>query len=143
MAESPTRREVMTSAVAIAATALMPGIEPARPGFLAINEKVNQAVMQFRQARIASRVARPRILDEMRNTGISGFFAAAEIRTRVRARQAAQEAVEELCRTIATNEREIALQEEAVAIYENELRGPMNLRNRFALIDGMVASATD
>lgn len=141
MAESQTRREMMTSAVAIAATALMPGIEPARPGFLAITENVNRAVMQFRQARIASRVARPRILDEMRNTGISGFFPAAEIRTRGACAQSRTRGSKN--RTIATNEREIALQEESVASYENELRGPTSLRNRFALIHGMVASATD
>jgi hypothetical protein len=140
MAELPTRRDIMTGAVAVAAAALVPDIdEPVRPGFLALNEKVNRAIAQFRQARMVSRIVRPRILREIRETGLSRFFDAPEIRARMRARHAAQGAVEELCKTIATNEREMALQDEAVAIYENELGGPMNLKDRFALIHGTVA----
>lgn len=131
MANDLTRRDAMRIAVALTASAILPMASGSRPAFVAMWEDVNKAVSTFREARIASRLARPRILEEMRACGIGCFFQAPEIRARSRARHEAQAAVEALCKVAASNDCEARCQEAALSIYENELGGSIALRDRY------------
>ncbi len=131
MTSKVTRREAIVVAAAMGAGAIFPSDMEPRPSFVALSEVVSDAVAAFRQARIASRLARPRILEEVRRRGIISFFDAPEIRARSRARHAAQTAVENICMRTAANDREALLQEAALAMYENELGGSPGLRERF------------
>lgn len=121
----------MLIAVAVTTSAIFPIASESRPEFVAMWEDVNKAVATFREARIASRLARPRIFKEMRARGIGGFFQAPEIRARSRARHEAQAAVEALCKVAASNDCEARCQEAALSIYENELGGSIGLRDRY------------
>lgn len=146
MVDDLTRRDAMMIAVALTAAAILPMASDSRPEFAAMCEDVNKAVATFRQARIASRLARPRIFNEMRTRGIGCFFQAPEIRARSRARHEAQAAVEALCRTVAANEREAQCQEAALSIYENELGGSIGFRDRFPptqFVNAQLHSAPD
>ncbi|OCK55413.1 hypothetical protein LMTR3_11395 [Bradyrhizobium sp. LMTR 3] len=119
---------------AAASVLVVAGLPPdggPRPEFMLLADKLEHAVVEFRRARIASRLARPRILEEIRSEGIGRFFAASEIRARSRARHAAQAAAETLCMPIAANDGEARFQEAALAVYENELGGSVGFRDRF------------
>lgn len=121
----------MRIAAALTAAAILPTASELRLEFAGKCEDVRKAVAAFRDARIASRLARPRIFKEMRARGIGCFFQAPEIRARSRARHEAQTAVETLCRSAAANDFEAQCQEAALSIYENELGGSIGFRDRF------------
>lgn len=112
----------MKAAAALVAVAALP-LGTVRPEFAQMSEELEAAIVAFRQARTASRLARPRILEAVRGDGLHAFFNAPEIRARVRARQIAQAAAERLFMPPAANDAEAALQERALSVFE-ELGGP-------------------
>jgi hypothetical protein len=84
-----------------------------------------EALEAFRAARNAKVAARARIGAEMRKSGnpVTTFFNAPEIKASARTRLRARGAAEDIFFSPASNEAEVALQEEARAIFDAELGG--------------------
>ena len=123
MADDLTRREVLAAAAALTVAAAFPANASPRPEFRALYEQFLETVATFREARLASRSARPRIMSDVQESDIGAFFSAPEIRARSRARQTASAAARQVYLPVAANDAEAALQETVVRIYLEELGG--------------------
>jgi hypothetical protein len=126
------RRRVLAGAAAVAVAACVPLPAAAREEFVALHAALMEACKAFEEAREASFLARPRIMEEVRRTSIRAFFAAPEIKTRSRTRGMAQAAAQRLFTAVAENDAEAAMQEEALTIYVDDLGGSPASRERFS-----------
>ena len=125
------RRKVLAGAAAMAVAACVPVPVAARPEFVTLHAALMQACKAFEEAREASFLARPRIMEEVRKTSIRAFFASPEIRTRSRTRGTAQAAAQRLFMAVAKNDTEAAMQDEALSIYIHDLGGSPASRERY------------
>lgn len=119
----PTRRDVVKAAAAIVAATALPFNKGPSAKFATLWQEFEQALSVFRRARLASRLARPRIFADVRKRGFGSFFTSPEIRARSAARQTAQALAEQIFRLPAANEAEAWFQKVASDIYESELGG--------------------
>ena len=126
-----TRREIIKAIGAIPVAAAIGW--PQTPG-ANIHDRLGafmDAVATFREARAASREARPRILAAVRTSTLAASFDAPEIKARARARRIAQGLAEELFMPPATSDAEAAMQESVLRIYMAELGGSSATGERF------------
>ena len=120
------RREVLAGAAAtIAATLSVPGTAEACPrsDFVAMRQHLDESLAAFRAAGARRLAAQGRILADMRASGNRArtFFDAPEVGAAAHARMRARTAAENIFFSPASNTAELAMQEEARRIFDNEL----------------------
>jgi hypothetical protein len=126
-----TRRDVVKATAAVVAAAAAPIAMGSLIRSASLQHDFEKAISEFRRARAASRLARPRILKDVRRRGFGAYFNSPEIKARAAARQTAQALAEQIFIPAAANDAERLLQEVALEIYESELGGSPGARERF------------
>jgi hypothetical protein len=134
MGDDLNRREVMVGVLAMSAAVLAPAMGAIEPGpeFIAKREALNELMHQFRVAITARLAARERIGADMRRSEqpFHTFCRAPEIRACTILRNKARAAVEDMYFSLASNSAEVALQEEARALFYAELGGDERVPSR-------------
>lgn len=134
MGDDLNRRDVMVGALAVSAAALVPAMAAIEPGpeFIAKRDVLNELMDQFRAATAVRLAARDRIGADMRRSEqpFHTFCRAPEIRACTILRNKARAAVEDIFFSPASNSAEVALQEEARALFYVELGGDERVPSR-------------